>query len=207
MPRPSNREERRAQIVDGLMRVLPEHGYERASVARIAKAAGLSPGLVHHHFENKQAILLALGERLVALVRGRVADAPTARGRLHAFLDAPLALGPAANADAVACWVALGAEALFQDEVGALYREVIAERKARLLALLRAACREEGRSARALEPLATTILAAVEGTFQLATAAPGSVPAGSAAGSLRRVVDALLDARPPTHASPKGAPR
>ena len=58
------REERRAQIVDGLMRVLPEHGYERASVARIAKAAGLSPGLVHHHFENKQAILLALGERL-----------------------------------------------------------------------------------------------------------------------------------------------
>lgn len=197
MPRPSNRQERRAQIVDGLMRVLPECGYERATIARIARAAGLSPGLVHHHFENKRSILLALGERLVALVEARQTDAVTARGRLHAFLDAHLALGDGANQDAVACWVALGAEALFQEEVGALYRQVIADRKERLLALLREVCREEGLDDRDLEPLATVVLAAVEGIFQLAAAAPGTVPAGSAAPSLRQVVDTLLDARQP----------
>ena len=47
MPRPSNREERRAQIVDGLMRVLPEHGYERASVARIGNGVMVSPYWAH----------------------------------------------------------------------------------------------------------------------------------------------------------------
>ena len=47
MARPSNTEERRQQIVQGLLRVMAERGYERASIAEIARAAGLTPGLVH----------------------------------------------------------------------------------------------------------------------------------------------------------------
>ena len=56
MARPSNTEERRQQIVEGLLRVMAERGYERASIAEIAKAAGLSPGLVHYHFTEKQEL-------------------------------------------------------------------------------------------------------------------------------------------------------
>ena len=39
---------------------MADRGYERASVTAIAKAAGLTPGLVHYHFHNKKEILLAL---------------------------------------------------------------------------------------------------------------------------------------------------
>jgi len=64
MARPSNTEARRSQIVDGLVMVLSERGYERSSVQAIASAAGLSPGLVHYHFKNKLEILVELVERL-----------------------------------------------------------------------------------------------------------------------------------------------
>lgn len=53
MPRPSNTAERQEQIVLGLLEVMAERGYEKASVASIARAAELSPGLVHYHFQTK----------------------------------------------------------------------------------------------------------------------------------------------------------
>src|SRR5688572_16936359 len=98
MGRPSNTEERRQQIVAGLLRVMSERGYERASVAEIARAASLSPGLVHYHFKDKQEILLTLVEQLTARVRERVAArlaqvrGEDARARVEAFLDSFLAL-------------------------------------------------------------------------------------------------------------------
>ena len=58
MPRPSNTDARREQIVLGLQRVMAERGYEKATVSAIAQAAGLTPGLVHYHFKNKQEMLL-----------------------------------------------------------------------------------------------------------------------------------------------------
>src|SRR5262245_52809409 len=125
MPRPANTEERRAQIVRGLQAVMATHGYERATVAEIAEAAGLTPGLVHYHFENKQEILLALVERLAQLWRARAADderpAPTPRARVGRLIDAWLLLDERADRAAVACWVALASEALRQPAVRAPY--------------------------------------------------------------------------------------
>ncbi len=202
MGRHSNRAQRRGEIVDGLMRVLPRVGYERATIAKIAKAAGLSAGLVHHHFENKQAILLALGERLDQIVAERRREARTPRTRLFAFLDAHLALdgddGDApAHPVAIACWVAIGAEAVVQPEVGALYRRLIAARRDELRGLLEAVLKDEGGTTRGLDATTATLLATVEGIFQLATAAPDTIPPGSAAGSVRRLAEHLLDSHAP----------
>ena len=118
MPRPSNTEERRAQIVDGLIAVMARQGYERASVAAIAAEAHLVPGLVHYHFESKLEILLALVEVLHARLRERTArllagvDPEDPHARLAAFLDAHVATGTGADPQAVACWVAIAAEAV-----------------------------------------------------------------------------------------------
>ncbi|MBX3247921.1 MAG: TetR family transcriptional regulator C-terminal domain-containing protein [Myxococcales bacterium] len=196
MGRPTNRDARRAQIVEGLLRVLPEAGYERATVARIAQAAGLGAGLVHHHFASKQEILLALGERLAAGIEARLRPAEPARGRLEAWIDAHLALGEGASPEAVACWVALGAEALSQPEVGDLYRALVARRLDALRGLLREVCREEQRATGGLDLLAATILAAIEGFYQLASAAPETVPRGHAARAVRELAHRALDARP-----------
>jgi TetR/AcrR family transcriptional repressor of bet genes len=81
MPRPSNTAERRAQIIEGLLNVIAADGYEGATIASIAKAAGLGSGLVHYHFTTKQAILLALIERIGELIDARYRATPGHRRR------------------------------------------------------------------------------------------------------------------------------
>ncbi|MCD0453044.1 TetR/AcrR family transcriptional regulator [Actinocorallia sp. API 0066] len=56
--------ERRAESQDRLLRaaiqLLGTHGYARTSLAEIGKAAGLSRGLVSHHFGSKEACMRAV---------------------------------------------------------------------------------------------------------------------------------------------------
>jgi TetR/AcrR family transcriptional regulator, transcriptional repressor of bet genes len=195
MGRPSNTEERRQQIVAGLLRVMAERGYERASVAEIARAAGLSPGLVHYHFRDKQEILLTLVEQLSALVRARVAarlarvKGDDARARVDAFLDAFLATGADADPAAVASWVTISAEAIRQPEVRALYERAVRTDLEHLEELVGAVTGK--RRARAV---AVGLFAAIQGYFVLAASAPGLVPAGSAASTVKHMAAGLLDA-------------
>ncbi len=54
-----SRAERREEIVNAALTVLGEYGLEGATVSRIAEAAGLTPGALYRHFENREAILNA----------------------------------------------------------------------------------------------------------------------------------------------------
>jgi TetR/AcrR family transcriptional repressor of bet genes len=195
MGRPSNTEERRAQIVRGLMSVMAERGYDGASIPAIAEAAGLTPGLVHYHFQSKQEILLSLLEELARIVQGRferrARDASSPRARLYAFLDAHVALGEGANPAAVACWVALGSEALRDKDVQLAYRRVLRKELEALTGLLATVLADERRRSEAAAELASGLMAAMHGFYQLATAAQ-AVPRGSAAPALRRMADGLL---------------
>src|SRR6185295_6476903 len=98
---------------------MAKRGYEHATIAAIAKQAGLASGLIHYHFADKQEILVVLVERLVAGLETRVAlrlrtAGPSARSRLHALVDAHVGLGEDADANAVAAWVVVAAEAIRQ---------------------------------------------------------------------------------------------
>lgn len=196
MPRPTNTDERRAQILAGLQRVMADKGYERASITAIAKAAGLAPGLVHYHFAHKQAILVALVERLVEGFRGRyqrrLADAGDAWGRLDAFIDAVAALGDDADPAAAACWAQIGAEAQRLPAVAEPYRAALAEAQAELTDRVAAVCRHLDRSDDDAAAVATGLLCALEGAFHLAHAAPGVVGPGEAAATVRRMARGLL---------------
>src|SRR5262249_30829735 len=98
MARPSNTDERREQITQAMVKVMARRGYDGASIGDIAKAARLTPGLVHYHFKSKQEILLEalhllvvrheakLDERLAA-----VAGDPGAE--VAAFIDVHLGVG------------------------------------------------------------------------------------------------------------------
>lgn len=194
MPRPSNTEERRQQIVDGLLRVMAERGYERASVGEIAKAAGLSPGLVHYHFSDKQEILLVLVEQLASRARIRVTTrlarvkGDDARAKVEAFLDAYLATGGDSAPTAVASWVTISAEAIRQPEVRAVYERVVRADLEHLESLVAEVVGK--RKARAI---AAGLFAAVQGYFVLAASAPDLVPPGSAAGTVKRMAAGVLD--------------
>ncbi|ADO73817.1 Transcriptional regulator, TetR family [Stigmatella aurantiaca DW4/3-1] len=176
---------------------MSERGYERASVAEIAKAAGLSPGLVHYHFHDKQEILLTLVEQLAQGVRERVAaglarvekDHP--RARVDAFLDAYLATGEDANPTAVASWVTISAEAIRQPEVRAIYERVVRTDLQHLEDLVDVLTGRQRAKA-----IAAGLFAAIQGYFVLAASVPGVVPPGSAASTVRRMASGLLDAEP-----------
>lgn len=46
----------RARIRDAALHQFAEHGFARATIREIARAAGVSPGLVQHHFGSKEAL-------------------------------------------------------------------------------------------------------------------------------------------------------
>ncbi len=199
--RPSNTEERRAEIVDALLSVMAERGYEHATIAAVARQASLAPGLIHYHFSNKHEILVALVERLIESLEARVraklaAVGVSPRERLHAVIDAHVALGDDADPRSVAAWVMVGAEAVRQRDVRALYTSAIRAALARLKALVLAALRSERRLTRHASRIAAALASGIEGAYLLSAAAPGTLPVGYAAPTLRRMVDGLLDAEP-----------
>jgi AcrR family transcriptional regulator len=57
---------RRELILDAAIDVLAEKGFQRATVRAIASRAEIADGTIYNYFENKEAILFALVERLTA---------------------------------------------------------------------------------------------------------------------------------------------
>jgi TetR/AcrR family transcriptional repressor of bet genes len=195
--RPTNTKERRADIQEALLEVLAREGYRGATIAAVARQAGLNPGLLHYHFDRKLDILIALVERLTtaALERAtlRMARAGTDPvKRLLAYVNAHVALGAGADSRAGAAWVAIGAEAIREPEVRAVYQAAVRGRLARLEELFRACLRERGRSTSGATRKAAAVLSAIEGAFQLSVGAPGALPKGFAAPALRQMILGLL---------------
>ena len=185
MSRRSNTEQRRAEIVSALLAVMAEHGYEKATIQLIAQKAGLAPGLLHYHFKTKTEILLELVTTLANLSRQRFEDfaesASTADERLRAYINARLAKGQGADPNAVAAWVVIGAEAVRQPDVRAVYQDAVRAEAELIEELLSACFIDRGRALTAVRPLSAALLALIEGAFQLASAAPEVMPVGYAA--------------------------
>jgi AcrR family transcriptional regulator len=85
------RENARTRILEAAVRLIARDGLDEARMARIAMAAGVSPSLLHYHFESRDALLAealehsyetAGDERIAAIDR-----APTPTVRLQAMID------------------------------------------------------------------------------------------------------------------------
>ena len=59
MPKIVDHAKRRDEIAQVACQVVANHGFEQATVARIARAAGYTTGMVAHYYESKQEIILA----------------------------------------------------------------------------------------------------------------------------------------------------
>ncbi|MES3020748.1 MAG: TetR/AcrR family transcriptional regulator [Pseudomonadota bacterium] len=200
MSRRPNSEQRRAQIVGALLSTMAEHGYEKATIQLIARQAGLAPGLLHYHFKTKVEILVELVKTLAELSRARyeglAGAAVTAEQRLLAYIKARLGTGEGADGHAVAAWVVIGAEAVRQPEVRRVYQEAVGAELALIESLLGGCMREQRKRLDKVPFLAAALLAFMEGAFQLASAAPGVMPPGFAAGTAEQLVRRYIDAEP-----------
>jgi AcrR family transcriptional regulator len=59
----------RARIRDAAMQHFAEHGFERSTIRDIARTAGVSPGLLRHHFGSKEDLRDACDERVATVLR------------------------------------------------------------------------------------------------------------------------------------------
>lgn len=113
MGRKTERQNRRKEITHAFAKVLANHGYAGATVEAIAFEAGLSPGLLHHHFKNKKEILEELVIDLISKFQRR---AQTSKGLgnngLNGYVDSALKLDQNSDILAAKCWVGIFAEAL-----------------------------------------------------------------------------------------------
>ncbi len=85
-------DDRRGDLVEATLRCLARDGHEGVSVRRIATEAGVSAGLVNHHFDGIEALVAAAYERVasdvLAGILARVALETAPRARLSAFITA-----------------------------------------------------------------------------------------------------------------------
>lgn len=113
--RTASKEERQHQLIEATIDQLALRGYASTTIADVAKAAGLSRGIVNFHFESKERLLEAtlacLSREYDNMVLGRIAEAgDRAADQLWAYADAhfdPHLCTPRK----LAAWVALWGEA------------------------------------------------------------------------------------------------
>ncbi|WP_163582908.1 TetR/AcrR family transcriptional regulator [Gracilibacillus saliphilus] len=86
---------RREQIIKATIEALDEIGYKKISLAKIAKKAKVSTGLISYHFSDKEDVL---NHTLVYLlttqydfIKEKVAESKSAYDQLITFIDASLA--------------------------------------------------------------------------------------------------------------------
>jgi TetR/AcrR family transcriptional repressor of bet genes len=82
---------RRNELIEATIGALYEGGLQDTTLASIGKRAGLSPGLVNHYFDGKEALLEATMRRLARDLAVDIAALlpaePTPMARLHAIID------------------------------------------------------------------------------------------------------------------------
>jgi AcrR family transcriptional regulator len=116
----------RARIRDAALEQFALHGFQGATIRGIAQAAGVSPGLVQHHFRSKEALRRACDDAVLDLVRRKLAGTRDGQISNSTFLAALYSSAPALIryvARAVADGSAAGAE-LF-DEIAAATEEFL----------------------------------------------------------------------------------
>ena len=82
---------RRNELIEATIAAISKGGLQDTTLATIGRHAGLSPALVNHYFDGKEALLEATMRRLMRNlgedIARRLPAAPTPLARLHAVID------------------------------------------------------------------------------------------------------------------------
>ncbi len=130
MPKLGMKQVRRGQLIGATIATIGELGFGDASVIKIAKRAGVSPGIVHHYFADKNALLEATMRNLLGQLSRSVIDhleqASTSLERIDAVIDGNFTADQF-HMKTVAAWLAFWAEAMHNPSLRRL-RDINASR-------------------------------------------------------------------------------
>jgi TetR/AcrR family transcriptional regulator, fatty acid metabolism regulator protein len=167
---------RRAQIVDCAIDTIAEMGFAKASVEQFARRAGISKGVITYHFPNKEEIVDAIIEKVVAAGRAymvpRIMAERSAAGRLRAYIESNLEFMDAHRKLLIAL-VQIAMSARRADGSLAIGPAALAERVAGLEELLRAGQRSREFRRFNTRVMALTIIQAIDGMPPLLAREPG----------------------------------
>lgn len=169
---------RREALIEATLVCLRKHGHEGLSVRRIGAQAGVSPGLITHHFPSVSALIAASYETLsLSLLRSieqhaRETDT-SPRERLRRFYDAsfaPALLDPGLfNA-----WLVFWSMTSHDAGVRAVHDRTYAAYRAALESLLAQLQGSEGVPRFRLRPAAIALSALLDGLWIEASINPGT---------------------------------
>ena len=135
-------EERRRLLIEATARCLAELGLAGTSVREIAARAGVSPGLLGHHFAGKEDLIAQTYEQIGAKV-GDILDGvleaagDDPEGRLRAFIDASFR-PPILDSELLAVWIAFWTLVRTDARIHAIHRGVYADYRQRVERLIAA---------------------------------------------------------------------
>ena len=122
---------RREQLIEATMKTIARYGYARTTMGHVAKAAGMSQGIVNFYFKTKESLLyetlVHLAEEYETLSRQAVERAgPDPVSAMNAIIETDL--GPeACNPQKVAVWLAFWAESRGRPKYRALCAKLAAD--------------------------------------------------------------------------------
>src|SRR5437867_1042022 len=87
------REERRDQLLDSAAVIVAARGFDGISMEAVAARAGVSKALPYSHFENADALVVALRDRELAILTRRVIEATLPETTLEAKVEAMVRVG------------------------------------------------------------------------------------------------------------------
>lgn len=126
MPKIGMKAIRQAQLINATLTVIDRVGLANASLALIAKEAGVSTGIVSHYFGDKNGLLEAcmmqiLSDLFTALRQQRSKAGPGAEDQVRAIIDGNFDVSQIA-APVLKTWLVFWAESLYQPNLNRLQR-------------------------------------------------------------------------------------
>lgn len=199
---------RRQALIDACASGLAEDGATGVSVRNICARAGVSPGLLRHYFAGIDDLVAATYQHTAqqvstALAATFEAAGPDPRARLTAFVTGSFQ-PPITAPELLATWLAFWSLVKTRPEIAALHREIYANSRAELEALLREAAVPNAD----IRTAAIAITALVDGLWlELSLDAEAFTPAEACAMAERWLADWLpgqpWNEQAPTPTSPR----
>ncbi len=164
------RAERRDALIAAALRCLRRYGHEGVSVRRISAEAGVSMGLINHHFSGSASLIAAAYESLsVALLESTRRQAEAASGsvpqaRFGRFFEAAFA-PESVDPGLFRIWLVFWSMVAHAPEIRAVHRRTYEQNREALEALLGALRRVPGVQPFRVTPAAVGLAALMDGLW------------------------------------------
>ncbi len=162
-------QERRAELIEATLRCLRQYGHEGVSVRHISAEAGVSIGLINHHFPGSASLIAAAYDYLATSMlestrRSAESIAGTPHERLHQFFQAsfsPDILDPGI----FRIWLVFWSMVAHSDEMRAVHDRTNARTREALESLLSELASMPGVPAFKVHPAAIALSALMDGLW------------------------------------------